>query len=52
MAKPATLTNSRFSDPLDGPIDDTLDLHGFTRAEACARVRSYLGDERRRRGLV
>lgn len=29
-------------EPLDGPVTDTLDLHGFTRAEAEAAVIAFL----------
>jgi DNA-nicking Smr family endonuclease len=48
MAKRSTSTNLGLSEPLDGPVADTLDLHGHTRAEGCARVKMYLRDARRR----
>lgn len=41
-------------DPLDGPVSDRLDLHGFTASEAQARLRTYLDHARRKApgGLV
>ncbi|MFN0179245.1 MAG: Smr/MutS family protein [Gemmatimonadales bacterium] len=36
-------------DPLDGPVGDTLDLHGFARIEARALLESYLASRRRQR---
>lgn len=48
MAKRSARTDSEFLDPLDGTVADTVDLHGHTRAEACARVPMYLRDMRRR----
>jgi DNA-nicking Smr family endonuclease len=35
-------------DPLDGAPADTLDLHGFTAAEATAHLGQYLARERKR----
>ena len=35
-------------DPLDGPIVDTLDLHGLTGLEAKSAVASYLARVRKR----
>ena len=35
-------------DPLDGPPDGRLDLHGFTAVEARSRVPAYLQQVRRR----
>lgn len=35
-------------DPLDGRIDDRLDLHGFTSSEARARLRMFIGQARKR----
>jgi len=34
-------------DPLEGRVDDTLDLHGLTAAEARARVEQYFAGARR-----
>ena len=41
-------------DPLDGPVDDTLDLHGFGAAEARTAAAAFLERTRRRTpgGLV
>ena len=41
-------------DPLDGPVTDTLDLHGLTAVEARERLGAYLAAARRRQpgGLV
>lgn len=36
-------------DPLDGRVDDTLDLHGFTTAEARARLDAYFRGARQKR---
>jgi hypothetical protein len=36
-------------DPLEGRVDDTLDLHGFTAAEARARLEQYFAGARRQR---
>ena len=36
-------------DPLDGRPDDTLDLHGFTVAEARARLEHYYRNARQQR---
>lgn len=36
-------------DPLEGRVDDTLDLHGFTAAEARARLEQYFAGARRER---
>lgn len=35
-------------DPLDGPIADTLDLHGMTRSEAEPAVTAFLARVRKR----
>lgn len=35
-------------DPLDGRVDDTLDLHGFTAAEARARLDVYFKGARQK----
>lgn len=35
-------------DPLDGTPSDTLDLHGFTAAEAMTHLEQYLGRQRKR----
>src|SRR5687768_2640620 len=48
MAKRMTAASFAFGDPLDGNIADTLDLHGFNRDQACARVPGYLRDARQR----
>ncbi|HEX6991470.1 MAG TPA: Smr/MutS family protein, partial [Gemmatimonadales bacterium] len=40
-------------DPLEGRVDDTLDLHGFTAAEARARLEQYFtGAKRQRAGQL
>ncbi|MBR9990695.1 MAG: Smr/MutS family protein [Gemmatimonadetes bacterium] len=41
-------------DPLDGPVDDTLDLHGMTGVEAVAAVTAFVQRVRKRqpRALV
>jgi DNA-nicking Smr family endonuclease len=36
-------------DPLDGPVTDTLDLHGMTRTEAEPAVTAFLARVRKRR---
>lgn len=35
-------------DPLDGPVDDTLDLHGMTAAEALPAVTAFVRRVRKR----
>jgi DNA-nicking Smr family endonuclease len=41
-------------DPLDGPVHETLDLHGFRAAEVRERLGAFLAGARRRQpgGLV
>lgn len=36
-------------DPLEGRVDDTLDLHGFTAAEARAQLEQYFAGAKRQR---
>ncbi len=36
-------------DPLEGRVDDTLDLHGFSATEARARLEQYFAGARRQR---
>jgi DNA-nicking Smr family endonuclease len=35
-------------EPLDGPVDDTLDLHGMTAAQALPAVEAFVRRVRRR----
>ncbi len=35
-------------DPLDGPVDETLDLHGFSAVDARTHVSAWLRNARRR----
>lgn len=39
---------SSIVDPLDGPVDDTLDLHGMSGTEAVAAVTAFIQRIRKR----
>ena len=48
MARRSSSASFAFGEPLEGQVAEELDLHGYTRDQARARVPAYLRDARRR----